>query len=199
MKHVDVYLQCEDGAVPPAYATDHAAGVDLRTVCEVTIEPGQTVLIHTGLRLAMPPGVEAQVRPRSGLSLRTDLRLPNSPGTIDADYRDELCILAHNTASLTDPTAYLLRHPECVDETRTIPLRRYFADRTGRELPDGVGDGPLLLDAKGYPVGTLYFKAGERIAQLVFSEILRADFILTDEVRSIGKDRGGGFGSTGTK
>jgi dUTP pyrophosphatase len=73
----------------PAYATDGAAGMDLlaAVVEPVTIEPGQRALIPTGLAIALPSGYELQIRPRSGLALRNGIVLPNSPGTIDEDYR----------------------------------------------------------------------------------------------------------------
>jgi len=83
----------------PVYATDGAAGMDLlAAVAEpVTIAPGQRVLIPTGLAIALPPGYELQIRPRSGLALRHGIVLPNSPGTIDEDYRGEIQVIVLNT------------------------------------------------------------------------------------------------------
>jgi dUTPase len=72
--------------------------MDVQSAVDVDIAPGQTVLVPTGLKFAIPEGYEIQVRPRSGLSLRTALRLPNSPGTIDSGYRGELGIIVSNTA-----------------------------------------------------------------------------------------------------
>jgi deoxyuridine 5'-triphosphate nucleotidohydrolase len=85
----------------PAYATEGAAGMDLlAAVTEpVSIAPGQRMLIPTGLAIALPPGYELQIRPRSGLALRNGIVLPNSPGTIDEDYRGELQIIVLNTGS----------------------------------------------------------------------------------------------------
>jgi dUTP pyrophosphatase len=85
----------------PGYATDGAAGMDLvAAVTEpVVVEPGQRVLIPTGLAIALPPGYELQVRPRSGLALRNGIVLPNSPGTIDEDYRGEIQVIVLNTGS----------------------------------------------------------------------------------------------------
>jgi dUTP pyrophosphatase len=82
----------------PAYATEGAAGMDLfAAVTEpVAIPPGGRALIPTGLMIAVPPGYELQVRPRSGLALRNGIVLPNSPGTIDADYRGEIQVIVMN-------------------------------------------------------------------------------------------------------
>jgi dUTP pyrophosphatase len=83
----------------PAYATEHAAGMDLRLAGnDVTIEPGERALLPTGFCLAIPPGYEGQVRMRSGTALLTGLLLPNAPGTIDADYRGEVKILVMNVS-----------------------------------------------------------------------------------------------------
>jgi deoxyuridine 5'-triphosphate nucleotidohydrolase len=85
----------------PGYATDGAAGMDLlAAVTEpVVVAPGQRVLIPTGLAIALPPGYELQVRPRSGLALRHGIVLPNSPGTIDEDYRGEIQVIVLNTGT----------------------------------------------------------------------------------------------------
>jgi deoxyuridine 5'-triphosphate nucleotidohydrolase len=82
----------------PAYATEGAAGMDLLAAVEapVTIDPGQRALVPTGLAVALPPGYELQVRPRSGLALRHGIVLPNSPGTIDEDYRGEIQVIVLN-------------------------------------------------------------------------------------------------------
>ena len=82
----------------PAYATEHAAGMDLCAAVanDVVIEPGKRVLVPTGLSIALPEGYEAQVRPRSGLALKNGITVLNSPGTIDADYRGEVQIILAN-------------------------------------------------------------------------------------------------------
>jgi dUTP pyrophosphatase len=82
----------------PAYATPGAAGMDLlaAVAAPVTIDPGRRALIPTGLAIALPPGFEMQVRPRSGLALRNGIVLPNSPGTIDEDYRGEVQVILLN-------------------------------------------------------------------------------------------------------
>ncbi len=82
----------------PAYATEHAAGMDLCAAVsnDVVIEPGKRALIPTGLSIALPEGYEAQVRPRSGLALKNGITVLNSPGTIDADYRGEVQVILAN-------------------------------------------------------------------------------------------------------
>ncbi len=82
----------------PAYMSGHAAGLDLYAANEepITIAPGEIKLVPTGLFVEIPPGYEGQVRARSGLALRYGLMLPNSPGTIDADYRGELQVILGN-------------------------------------------------------------------------------------------------------
>lgn len=82
----------------PAYETAGAAGLDLRAAVAAPLElaPGDRTLVPTGLQLELPPGVEGQVRPRSGLALRHGVVLPNAPGTIDPDYRGELKVILWN-------------------------------------------------------------------------------------------------------
>ena len=82
----------------PVYATPGAAGLDLAAAVDqpVSLAPGEIGLIPTGLRIALPPGYEGQVRPRSGLALRHGLTVLNSPGTIDTDYRGEIKVILIN-------------------------------------------------------------------------------------------------------
>ncbi|MDE3003813.1 MAG: dUTP diphosphatase [Gemmatimonadota bacterium] len=81
----------------PERATEHAAGYDVRSAEEaVTIEPGEIRLVSTGLVMELPAGMECQVRPRSGLAFKHGITLPNSPGTIDPDYRGELRVIMQN-------------------------------------------------------------------------------------------------------
>lgn len=82
----------------PTYATPQSAGMDLRAFLQepVTLAPGERGLISTGLYMALPPGYEAQVRPRSGLALKRGLTVLNAPGTIDADYRGEVGVILIN-------------------------------------------------------------------------------------------------------
>jgi len=83
-------------AVLPAYAHPSDAGMDLRSVDELTIEPGARALVHTGLVVLLPPMYEAQVRPRSGLALKNGVTVLNTPGTIDSGYRGEVGVILAN-------------------------------------------------------------------------------------------------------
>lgn len=85
----------------PTYSTPLSAGLDLRANLDnpITLAPLQRALIPTGLFMAIPAGYEAQVRPRSGLALKKGITVLNSPGTIDADYRGEVCVILVNLSS----------------------------------------------------------------------------------------------------
>ena len=87
-------------AVIPQYQTTGAAGFDFHAIEDMEIFPRQTVLVKTGLSMEIPEGYELQVRPRSGMSLKTKMRVANSPGTIDSDYRGEICIIMENMGML---------------------------------------------------------------------------------------------------
>ncbi len=87
-----------EGASLPEYAhgPDEDAGMDLRAAEAAVLEPHVPVLVCTGLAIELPPGYEAQVRPRSGLALRNAITLPNAPATIDPGYRGEICVILLN-------------------------------------------------------------------------------------------------------
>lgn len=87
-----------EGLPLPTYATDDAAGADIHAALQepLVLQPGDRAMVATGFRMALPPGCEAQLRPRSGRALREGLTLLNTPGTIDADYRGEVGILVIN-------------------------------------------------------------------------------------------------------
>lgn len=197
----ELYYTLEPGATAPRRASQEAAGYDLFAHHDAVIEPGRTVLVSAGIRLAIPAGYEAQVRPRSGLSLRTPLRIANSPGTIDADYRGLVSIICENTASLLDPYKILQDKPELIDtlihDFHPVDIAHYYRDKLGIALPFGLPTATVYLDGDGYPLGTIFIKAGERIAQLVIAKVVFPDFVEAEDVSLIGQDRGGGFGSTG--
>ena len=85
----------------PSYATPLSAGMDLRANLDepIVLRPMQRCLVPTGLFIALPPGYEAQVRPRSGLAIKRGISVLNAPGTIDADYRGEICVVLINLSA----------------------------------------------------------------------------------------------------
>lgn len=105
----------------PVYATEGAAGADVSALLDgsVTLQPGERRLIPTGLKMELPPGFEAQVRPRSGLAIRAGVTVLNSPGTIDEDYRGELQVILANFGDVPfvvndgDRIAQLVVAPVC--------------------------------------------------------------------------------------
>ena len=106
----------------PRYETKDAAGADIRACLEerepLVIKPGQRVLVPTGLRFEIPSGYEVQVRPRSGLSLKTNLLVVNSPGTIDADYRGEVKVILGNFGKLDE----VIEHGDRVAQIVFCPI-----------------------------------------------------------------------------
>ena len=161
---IDIHIEkCREDAKLPSYAHDGDAGMDLYAAEDVIIEPGRTALVPVGIKLAIPYGYEVQIRPRSGVSLKTPLRIPNAPGTIDCGYRDEVNVIVYNDSFMVE---------EEVSE-------------------------PLTLDSKGCIHGTYKIRKGDRIAQMVVAKVEDCNIIETDNVKAIGEDRGGGFGSSG--
>ncbi|NIZ08893.1 dUTP diphosphatase [Pseudooceanicola sp. HF7] len=126
MKHVDIRILWEDGADRslglPSYESTGAAGADLRAnlpdKAEVTLAPGMRKLIPTGLRLAIPEGYEVQIRPRSGLALKHGITLPNTPGTIDSDYRGPLGIILMNLGD----QPFIVSHGDRVAQMLVAPV-----------------------------------------------------------------------------
>jgi len=121
MDEPTVKFVAAEGARPPEYKSEGAAGADLRAFLEepYVLEPGSRFACPTGLRLEIPMGYEAQVRPRSGLALEKGVSCLNSPGTIDSDYRGELKVILVNlggesvTISSGDRIAQLVIAPVC--------------------------------------------------------------------------------------
>lgn len=117
--------QLDDRAILPAYKSAHAAGLDLAACLprhdmgeEVTIEPGEIVKIPLGYACAIPFGHEGQVRPRSGISTKHGITLPNAPGTIDADYRGEMFIALINLSKVP----YTVRHGDRIAQLVIAPV-----------------------------------------------------------------------------
>lgn len=164
---VKIKVMHED-AVIPRYAREMDAGFDFVATEDVVIAPGESAKVPTGLAFGLPEGYELQVRPRSGISAKTKLRLSNAPGTVDAGYRGEVFILVDN-----------IRHPSgqkgnvCLDASE----KEATIDRE--------------VDRHSYVI-----RKGDRIAQGVIAQVPQALFELVDELDET--ERGtGGFGSSG--
>lgn len=99
MLEVELPIVLEDGITAPNYATTDSVGMDVRCKSNVVLAPGERKLVPTGLRIAVPKGFEAQIRPRSGLALRHGISMVNTPGTIDPDYRGEVQVILINLGS----------------------------------------------------------------------------------------------------
>lgn len=104
----------------PAYETQSAAGMDIRAALEASIvlNPGERTLIPTGLQMALPHGYEAQIRPRSGLAIKNGITMLNSPGTIDADYRGEVKVIAINHGQ----EAFTVNHGDRIAQMVIAPV-----------------------------------------------------------------------------
>lgn len=94
--------KCRENAVIPTFANFGDAGMDLYSCEDVLIEPGRSALIPIGIKMAIPVGYEVQIRPRSGISLKTPIRIPNAPGTIDSGYRDEINVILYNASFMNE-------------------------------------------------------------------------------------------------
>lgn len=164
---------CHPNAAIPQYAHISDSGMDVYALEDITIKPGQTVLVPTGIKVALPPGYELQVRPKSGRCIKTKLRVANTPGTIDQGYRDEIKVIIENV----DP-----------------PIRGINPLNWPTDELNPVIHWSDIEFGQSYTVGK-----GEKFAQLVLAETPKVSFYRVDSVADIGEDRGGGFGSTGLK
>jgi dUTP pyrophosphatase len=156
-----------EDALPLEYKHKGDSGMDVYALDDYIIAPGETKLIPTGIKMAIPLGYEIQVRPKSGRALKTKLRVANTPGTVDAGYRDEICVII---------------------ESVEPPIR----DLTYHFEEDGSIKIDSILHGQNY-----YINKGEKFAQLVLVEVAKASLQAIDSIASIGENRGGGFGSTG--
>lgn len=161
--------RCHPDARIPTYANVGDAGLDVYALEDITIHPGETKLIKTGIKVAIPYGYELQVRPKSGRALKTKFRVANTPGTIDSGYRDEIGVIIDN---IEPPIADITYHFE---DDRKIVI-------------------DSILHGKDFTIGK-----GEKFAQLVLNEVPKVNFFEVESVANIEGDRGGGFGSSGLK
>lgn len=99
---VKIYAELNHEHGLPVYAKPGDSGMDIRANEPITLQPKETKLIPTGIYVGLPEGYEIQVRPRSGMSLKTKLRVANAPGTVDSSYTGEICIIAENTHSAVE-------------------------------------------------------------------------------------------------
>jgi len=155
-------------AVIPKYAHAGDSGFDLVAVEDVTIKPGETVLVKTGLAFEIPAGYELQVRPRSGITLKTKLRV--QLGTVDAGYRGEVGVIVDNIAE--DPFE------------NVVP---YLSHIDGNDY---------RTDGEIYPNETYIIRKGDRIAQGVIAPVAKMDFKEVDKLSDTERSNKG-FGSTG--
>ena len=169
-KYIQIpYEKCREGARMPEYAHIDDSGMDLYALEDYTIHPGETKLIPTGLKFAIPNGYELQIRPKSGRCLKTKLRVANTPATIDAGFRGEVCVIVENVeAPIQDIT--------------------YEFDNDGHPVITSI------LHGEDH-----YIHKGEKFAQLVLAEVPKANFYLVDKVMEDTERADGGFGSTGLK
>ena len=121
MQEINVKIWREANTIKiPEYATPGSSGVDLCSTMYCIVKPGEQSLIPTGIRLAIPEGYEAQIRPRSGLALNQKITITNSPGTIDSDYRGEVMVLLKNEG--TEP--FTLRFGDRIAQLVFVPVVR---------------------------------------------------------------------------
>ncbi len=121
----------------PSYASEGASGVDIRAAVREPVElnPGEIKLIPTGLAMSIPPGFEAQIRPRSGLALRYGIGMVNAPGTIDCDYRGEIAIILINWGKVP----FVVRNGDRI--AQMVLSRTYRADIVAAEELDDTERG----------------------------------------------------------
>lgn len=162
------YEKCHEDAKAPAYAHETDSGMDVYALEDITLAPGEQKIIPIGIKVALPAGYELQVRPKSGISAKTKLRVANAPGTIDAGYRDEIGVIIENI------------------EPPIRSIATDFAESPNDFIPVGA-----IEFGRSYTIGK-----GQKFAQLVLSEVPKAVLYEVESVGEIGEDRGGGFGST---
>jgi dUTP pyrophosphatase len=172
-KEIEVFIELAEGIEMPNYAKLGDSGLDIRASEDVYIHPNETKIIPTGIKVAIPDGYEIQVRPRSGLSYNTPLRVSNSPGTIDVGFRSEIGVIMTNT-SVIKPAESILEG--CIKQSTEF-----------------------TIEDKGNCQGIYHIRKGDRICQIVLMEVPYMKLTKVDSVMGIGVDRGGGFGSTGCK
>ncbi len=139
---VEIELRVEPNCADlplPAYQTENSVGMDLRAAIDemLTIKPGERRRVPTGIRIAIPPGYEGQVRPRSGLAFNEGIILPNAPGTIDPDFRGVIEVILMNAGQ----SPFIIRRGDRIAQLVICPVAR-CAWKVTEVLPDSVrGEG----------------------------------------------------------
>ena len=207
----DVYIQYDKNGETPKYETPLAAGADLFAAEDMVIRPFEKVAIPLGLKFAIPDNMELQIRARSGLSLRTNLKISNSIGTIDADSVSDISVILENNYNIANLPYEIANDISILDDLKNnyieVRLSDYLESK-GHDISDYEDEGKksykkllktyIYLDKNGNPYGTIYIKKGNRIAQMVLAKYYKANFIKTDDVSKLKSvNRGGGFGHTG--
>lgn len=166
-------------AIIPQYAREGDAGLDLIAVGDTIIEPGETKIVPTGIAISLPPGYEAQIRPRSGITVNTKLRV--ALGTIDSGYTGEIGVIVDNTAL---PSLYF--------------NERYKTIGIEFESHPKFIDGSTNPDVNTEQEYTYIIRKGDRIAQAVIAPVAHATFTEVDELGETIRGSNG-FGSSGVK
>lgn len=207
----DVYIQYDKNGETPKYETPLAAGADLFAAEDMVIRPFEKVAIPLGLKFAIPDNMELQIRARSGLSLRTNLKISNSIGTIDADSVSDISVILENNYNIANLPYEIANNISILEDLKNnyteIRLKDYLESQ-GHDVSSYEEEGKraykkllktyIYLDKNGNPYGTIYIKKGNRIAQMVLAKYYKANFIKTDDVSKFKSvNRGGGFGHTG--
>lgn len=173
-KYISIPIElCHPDAKIPTYANSSDAGMDIYALEDIEVLPGETKLVKTGLKVAIPAGYELQVRPKSGRALKTKLRVANTPGTIDSGYRDEIGVIIEN---IEPPIKDISYHMDLDENNKPII-----------EIKSIVHGKPYTIEK------------GQKFAQLVLNQVPRAAFVEVKDIKEIEGDRQGGFGSTGLK
>jgi dUTP pyrophosphatase len=126
-----------DGLPFPAYATEGAAGLDIVTAQDLSLQPGERMAVPTGFAIEIPPGYEVQVRPRSGLALKHGITCLNTPGTIDSDYRGEVKVILANLGQ----EIFSVSRGERIAQLVPAPVLRATFEEVSQLSDSGRGSG----------------------------------------------------------
>lgn len=167
---IDIPCEIDDEKNLPTYARQGDAGMDIISPEEYTIDPGETVIIPTGIKVAIPEGYAILIQPRSGMSVKTKLRIANTPGLIDSGYRDEIGVIVENIEPPLKDIEYEFVYDDYNNEQIKIKS---------------------ILHGESYTIGK-----GQKFAQMRLVKVPTMNFVKVDSVKEIGENRGGGFGHT---